>query len=372
MQGTSAGLAKSIEQDKTRIMSKPTIKDIARRADVSFKTVSRVLNGYASVAGELRERVEVAMKELGYRPNQAARQMRGKKAFAIALVPALRHHIDELSEGRRMPSYLSDVIAGALQACQAADYRLLIETLIEPRETSARESFERFLNSTRVDGVLLVPPLCDDPWVLDLLQEHSVAIARLNPGTRLDEGFCTVIDNYQASKAVIGHLTAKGHSHIAFIKGPADHRAQAERTRGVLDAAAMENSIRLDIKQGDFLFGSGFDIARELLAHRDRPTAIFAANDEMAAGVLAAAIERDIQVPRDLSIIGFGGLLVSEMSWPRITTVHQPTIAMARELSALLIEHAGADAPPASRFKIEPFRLIERQSVAPPQDRTML
>ncbi|MCX7284553.1 MAG: LacI family DNA-binding transcriptional regulator [Novosphingobium sp.] len=361
-------------------MLRPTIKDIALRAGVSFKTVSRVLNGYTSVAEDLRLRVEAAMQDLSYRPNQAARQLRGRKAFAIALVPALRQHIDDIGQNQRMPGYLGDVIAGALQACQAADYRLIIETLTEPSLATGRDAFERFLDCTRVDGILLVPPLCDDPWLLDLLAQRRMSVARLNPGTRLDEGYCTVIDNYAAARAVIGHLTAQGHRHIAFIKGPADHRAQAERTRGVLEAAALEDNIRLDLKQGNFLFQGGLEIARELLDQRDRPTAIFAANDEMAAGVLAAAIERGLQVPKDLSIVGFGGLLVSEMTWPRITTVYQPTIAIARELAGLLIAHAGeqpaepadgstgADAAPmGGQFKIEPFRLIERNSVAPPQ-----
>lgn len=352
-------------------MSRPTIKDIAQRADVSFKTVSRVLNGYKSVADDLRVRVEQAMQDLGYRPNQAARQMRGKKAFTIALVPAWRHHIDEIGETRRMPSYLSDVIAGALQACQSEGYRLLIETLLEPGDPAARNDFERFLDSTRIDGLLLVPPLCDDPWLLEMLEARSVRVARLNPGTKLDHGFCTVIDNFAASQAVVAHLTSWGHRHIAFIKGPTDHRAQAERTRGVLEAAAQADSIRLDIKQGDFLFEGGLEIARELLAQRDCPTAIFAANDEMAAGVLAAAVECGLNVPRDLSIVGFGGLLVSEMSWPRITTVYQPTIAMARELASSLIAHALNEGAEVSSFKIEPFQLIERQSVAAPLNQSI-
>lgn len=347
-------------------MARPTIKDIAAQAGVSFKTVSRVLNGYTSVADELRERVEHAMRELGYRPNQAARQMRGRKAFAIALIPALRHHIDEIGQDRRMPGYISDVIAGALQACQKADYRLLIETLTAPEEPEWREAFERFLDCTRIDGLLLVPPLCDDPWLLGHLADRGIRVARLNPGTRQDEGFCTVIDNHAASRAVIAHLSSQGHRHIAFIKGPADHRAQADRTRGVLDAASEIDDIRLDLRQGDFLFGSGLSIAREMLDQRDRPTAIYAANDEMAAGVLAAAVERGLQVPRDLSIVGFGGLLVSEMTWPRISTVYQPTIAMARDLARKLIESAGDDPGPANDLRIEPFRLVERQSVAPP------
>lgn len=348
-------------------MARATIKDIAARAGVSFKTVSRVLNGYTSVAEDLRKRVDQAMVDLDYRPNQAARQMRGRKAFAIALVPALRHQIDEIGQDRRMPGYIGDVIAGALQACQKADYRLLIETLTAPEEPLWREAFERFLDCTRVDGIMLVPPLCDDPWLLDQFATRGIHVARLNPGTRLDEGFCTVIDNYAAARAVMAHLAARGHRHIAFIKGPADHRAQAERTRGVLEGAAEIDDIRLDLKQGDFLFGSGLALARDLLEKRDRPTAIFAANDEMAAGVLAAAIELGLKVPGDLSVMGFGGLLVSEMTWPRISTIYQPTIAMARELATLLIESAGDDTAPPARFRIEPFRLIERQSVGSPR-----
>lgn len=350
-------------------MGRPTIKDIAARAGVSFKTVSRVLNGYDSVAADLRKRVEDAMLELGYRPNQAARQMRGSKAFAIAFIPALRQHIDEMSSDRRMPGYISDVITGVLQACTEFDYRLLIESLTSPDGPEGQEIFDRFLDCTRIDGIVLSPPLCDESWLLEHLATKGIRVARLNPGTRIDHGFCAIIDNYAASRAVMAHLTALGHRHIAFIKGPADHRAQSERTRGVLEAAADADDIRLDLRQGNFMFSSGLTIARELLAQRDPPTAIFGANDEMAAGTLAAAMELGLRVPEDLSIIGFGGLLVSEMSSPRISTVYQPTIAMARQLAKQLIQSAGNPAAPAASLKVEPFHLIERQSVGPPPKR---
>ncbi|MFM2372515.1 MAG: hypothetical protein RIS85_2237 [Pseudomonadota bacterium] len=347
-------------------MARPTIKDIAAKAGVSFKTVSRVLNGYTSVAEDLRERVDAAMRELDYRPNQAARQMRGRKAFAIALIPALRDDMNELGKTRRMPSYLSDVITGMIQACQEADYRLLVETLSSTDDDSGRTAFERFLDCTRVDGVLLVPPLCDDPWLLDQLAARRIQMARLNPGTRHDLGFCTIIDNHAAAGDVIRHLTDHGHRHLAYIKGPALHRAQIDRTRGVMDACAEHDGIRLDIRQGDFLFDSGQAVARELLSLKEPPTAIFAANDEMAAGALAAAIELGFKVPETLSIVGFGGLHVSEMTWPRLTTVHQPTVEMARNLSARLIEQAGDDDQAASSLTMQPYHLIARQSVTAP------
>lgn len=353
-------------RDRVEAMARPTIKDIAAKAGVSFKTVSRVLNGYTSVAEDLRERVLGAMRELDYRPNQAARQMRGRKAFAIALIPALRDDMNELGRTHRMPSYLSDVITGMIQACQDADYRLLVETLSSTESESGRAAFERFLDCTRVDGVLLVPPMCDDPWLLDQLVNRQIQIARLNPGTRHDIGFSTIIDNHTAAGEVIRHLTGHGHRHLAFIKGPPSHRAQADRTRGVMDAAAELDGIRLDIRQGNFLFDSGLTVTRELLSLNEPPTAIFAANDEMAAGALAAAIELGFKVPDKLSIVGFGGLHVSEMTWPRLTTVHQPTVEMARALATRLIEQAGDDDQAASELTLQPHRLIPRQSVAAP------
>ena len=344
-------------------MARPTIKDIAKHAGVSFKTVSRVLNGYASVADDLRERVQKSMHELDYRPNQAARQMRGKKAYNIALFPAFRDQVSELQTSRRMPTYVADVITGLIQACQAAHFHLFVEPAPAVEGPTGRQNFCSLLDNLRVDGVILIPPICDDEWIIEQLIARDILVGRLNPGTMLDRGFCTVIDNRTAAREVVDLLVAKGHSHIAYIKGPESHRAVGDRLGGVLDGAAAHN-LRIDLRQGDFLFDSGRSATLDLLRLATPPTAIFAANDEMAAGALAAALELGVKVPDALSIVGFGGLLVSEATWPRLTTVSQPTIEMARSLGSQLIMAAGSPAAQAASLTVQPHRLVERQSVS--------
>lgn len=342
-----------------------TIIDIAKRAGVSFKTVSRVLNGAPTVAAELRARVETAMRELDYTPNRAARLLRGGKAHALGLIIGspvrLRHSADP---DRRLPTYTADVILGMLQACHGAEYHLVIENVSPADDATARAAFERFLDLVKLDGVVLIPALCDVSWVLDVLERRDMPVVRINPGLALDRALCFVIDNKSAAREVGEAILARGHRRIGFIAGPETHTAQRERKTGLLEALAQVPEASVVVRQGNFLFTSGLEEGRELLGLADRPTAIFAANDEMAAGVLAAAVERGLQVPNDLSLVGFGGLAISEYSLPRLATVSQPTIEIARMAGERLIGHGGCTAAEWAEVVTIPYELTLRQSVA--------
>jgi LacI family transcriptional regulator len=348
-----------------------TIIDIAKHAGVSFKTVSRVLNNAPTVAEDLRAKVEAAMRELDYKPNRAARLLRGGKAQALGLIVGSQTRTRNSPDAdRRLPSYAADVILGLLQACHSAEYHLVIES-VSPTEdpaSDARTTLERFLDLVKLDGVVLVPPLCDIPWVLDVLDSRKMPFARINPGLALDRALCLVIDNKSAARDVGDAILAQGHRRLGFIAGPDDHAAQRERKTGLLEAVAQVPDASVEVRQGNFLFTSGLARGRELLELPDRPTAIFAANDEMAAGVLAAAVDCGIQVPNDLSLIGFGGLAISEHTWPRIATVSQPTIEIARIAGAELIAQGGQLSDEWGRLVTVPYELTLRQSVGPVPD----
>lgn len=343
-----------------------TIIDIAKRAGVSFKTVSRVLNGAPTVAEALRRKVEDAMRELDYKPNRAARLLRGGKAQALGFIVASQ--ADVLSSpdpDRRMPSYAADVILGLLQACRAAEYHLVIESVSSSDPREARAILERFLDLVKLDGVVLVPPLCDTGWVLDVLESRDLPFARINPGLELDRALCLVIDNRSAAREVGEAILSFGHRRIGFIDGPDEHAAQRERKTGLLEAMADVPGATVDVRQGNFLFTSGLEKGRELLDLPDPPTVIFAANDEMAAGVLAVAVDRGIAVPDDLSLVGFGGLAISQHSWPRITTVSQPTIEIARIAGLQLITRGGQPGEDWPQVITVPYELTFRQSLGP-------
>lgn len=346
-------------------MKRPvTIVDIANHAGVSFKTVSRVLNGATTVAEELRAKVEKAMRDLDYKPNRAARLLRGGKAHALGFIVGSQTQIilNSPEPDRRMPSYAADVILGLLQACHAAEYHLVIENISPADTPETRAMLGRFLDLVKLDGVILVPPLCDTPWVLDLLDSRDIAFARINPGLDLGRALCLVIDNHSAAREVGEAILSHGHRRIGFIEGPRSHAALHERKKGFLDTVSGVAGATVEVRQGNFLFTSGLEKGRELLSLAERPTAIFAANDEMAAGVLAAAIDCGIDVPRQLSLVGFGGLAISEHSWPRIATVSQSTIEIARMAGERLIAHDPKD--DWNEVVTMPYTLVTRQTLA--------
>lgn len=347
-------------------MSKlPTIKDVAEHAGVSFKTVSRVVNGLTTVNPEISARVKKSIAALGYQPNLGARQMRSEKTWTIVLLVGSSGDVDSLDQAHRMPSYVNDVMTGMLKACRVADHHLVIDAIESTDERIGRSALKRFLDQIRPDGMLLMPPLCDMEWIIDDLEARRIPVARLNTGTQLERSFCIGIDNYAAAGEVAELLLDLGHRNVGYITGPESHRAVANRLDGFRAGLNMSPTATLSVRRGDFLFESGRNQAASLLDGPEPPTAIFAGNDEMAAGVLAAAVERGLRIPADLSIVGFGGLVVSEQTWPRLTTVSQPTIEMARRATEALIVASTDKAGMVSQNIVMPHRLEVRQSTAP-------
>ena len=255
-------------------MTRATIKDIARHAGVSFKTVSRVINKLPSVNPELRARVEAALAELDYRPNLGARQMGGGRSFSLALLVTSRELVGAMDSNHRMPSYVSDVMTGMLQACNREDYHLVIDNVESFECTPGERSLARFIDLVAPDGLVLIPPLSDIDWVLDLAAARGIACARINPGTRLDQGFCIGIDNHAAGREVGELLLARGHRHIGYIGGPASHPAHLGRIEGLRAALADHPGVVIEERPGDFLAETGRIQALDLLSESARPTAI--------------------------------------------------------------------------------------------------
>jgi LacI family transcriptional regulator len=270
---------------------RPTIIDIAQHAGVSFKTVSRVLNNHPKVGEEYRRKVEASMEALNFKPNRAAQLLRGGKSFVLGLLVTYGQSIQQLDESNRLASYTTDVMTGMMQACQAKSYHLVVENIDSSNPEAGLAWLSNCMDDVSFDGLVLMPPLCDLPWMLDALEAAGVNFARMNPGTQLGRGICMVIDNYSAGRRIGDLLLGHGHRHIGYISGPPAHQAHTPRGAGLLDAAAQIPATQVDVVPGDFTLATGLARARDLLTRDPRPTAIFAANDEMAAGVLAAAME---------------------------------------------------------------------------------
>ena len=339
-----------------------TITDVAEHSGVSIKTVSRVLNNEPNVRPSTRARVEDAVRALDYSPNPSARGLAGTQSRTIGLIYE-----------NPSPNYLFRAITGALEACKTAGYSLTLQTM-PPDSSELAERVTRFVARSRVDGLLLIPPVGDVQSVLDAMEERNLPYSRVAP---LDgrPGLGVSVDDRHASTQVVAHLTGLGHRRIGFISGHPDHGATQSRLEGYrlgLLRAELEYDQSLVI-EGFFDSDSGRRAGEYFLAMHNPPTAIFASNDEMAAGLLQVAHERNWRIPDQLSIAGFDDTPLSRTVWPPLTTVHQPIRHMALRATELLLERIGAQDEPddskrVSRIEVFDAPLVVRGTTAPPAD----
>lgn len=295
------------------------IEDVARAAGVSMKTVSRVLNNEPNVAAETRRRVEEAARALQYRPHPSARSLAGQRSFLVALLYA-----------KPSGNYLMDVQTGVLEACQEQGYHLMLA----PVDLDDPEAIDRAVDAlaqARVDGVVLTPPLTDHAALLARLAALGKPFASISPCDR--EGRIGVfLDERAAARDLTAHLIGLGHRRIAHILGRLSHGAVEWRLAGyrdALQAAGLPYRPEL-VVQGNFDYESGVEGAQALLAREPRPTAIFAANDDMAAGAIHAIADGGGSVPGEVSVCGFDDIPIARHIHPPLTTVRQPIEAMGR------------------------------------------
>lgn len=312
---------------------RPTIKEVSKIAGVSFKTVSRVLNNEKHVSEETRRRVEEVVARLNFRPSQAARMLAGRRSFQVALL------YDNPS-----PYYVYHIQAGAQQRCTELGYRLLLQP-IDSQAADLVPNVMALIDEAHLDGLILSPPVTEVAALLDALDERGLPYVRIAPGIRAGAGMATTMDDVAAAREVTRHLVDLGHRTIAFIPGPETHVSSTNRLQGYraeLEAAGIAFDPAL-VVAGDYSFTSGCEAARKLLDGSRRPSAIFAGNDDMAAGALALAHERDIAVPDQLSIAGFDDSDLAKAVWPPLTTLRQPVRELAWAAADLMLGDPAAD-----------------------------
>lgn len=346
---------------------RPTIIDVARRAGVSFKTVSRVLNHNPHVGPALRERVLKAAAELDYRANIAARSLAGPRTYTFALLIAIRMDDLQSEDDWYLPAFLSDLQFAAMLACQKAGYRLTIE-ICDISAAAPPPGLPPGIAASAIDGIIVAPPLCDRVEMIAALEASAIPYVLIAPGRDNPDARSVATDEYGGAAAMTRHLLALGHRRIGFVKGPEGHRAAGARLQACRDILAdFDPALAPIVESGAFNFASGHRAAQILLARPAPPTAIFCANDDMAAGAIAAAMQRGLRVPEQLSIAGFDDSAVAHITAPALTTVRQSFSAMANAAVRLLAsagsEGTGETEP---RQVILPYRIIERASVAAP------
>jgi LacI family transcriptional regulator len=335
--------------------AKITISDVAGLAGVSPMTVSRVINNETNVRDSTRRAVNAAIKKLSYSPNRAARSLASANQVHVGLLYA-----------NPSTTYLSALLLGVLEQARQSDDQVVVAECEVGAD--AVKVIRRMLRGG-IDGVLLPPPLSDSLPVLELLTRSQTPTVTI--GTqRIHEGIPSVsIDNYRAAQTMTRHILSFGHTRIGFVKGSADQLASEQRLNGFCDAMRAAGLPVPDelIVQGRFSYRSGLEAAERLLRLPQRPTALFASNDEMAAAAIATAHRHGIDVPQELSVCGFDDTLLATTIWPQITTIHQPISTMSQKALELLesrirCRRSGLD-DECQHLTLQ-HRLIQRDSVA--------
>lgn len=327
---------------------RPTINDIARLAGVSKKTVSRIINDSPVVNEETRAKVKQVIAEQGYAPDPQARALAFRKSFLIGMI------YDNPS-----PEYVVGMQKGILRAIEGTSFQLLVRPCDRTRPTFIGE-MRTFVEQQRPYGVLMPPSVSEDEGLVKVLRELGCGYVRI-ASVSLDNPDLMLVTNdhiggYEAGR----HLAALGHKVIAHVSGPQSFRSAPERRRGFAKGLS-EFGVDLPdrhVFEGAYTFESGLACGERLLALNPRPTAVFAGNDEMAAGIYRAARNHGLEIPRDLSVVGYDDNPTSIRLWPPLTTIHLPIEDMGRLAATMLIRKTGV-----SHDEIVP-RLVVRASTA--------
>jgi DNA-binding LacI/PurR family transcriptional regulator len=325
--------------------------DVARAAGVSHQTVSRVINGADSVRAETRERVLQAMRELDYRPNSLARALVTGRSWTLGVVS-----FDTTLYGP------ASTLFGIERAAHAQGYLVSIVSVTSLDRDSVLAAVEQ-LRGQGVDGILIITPQeAAVEAVLHIPRDMPVVAVEAGPEQAVP---VVTVDQVAGAAAATRHLLELGHRTVWHVAGPSDWLEANQRIEGWMTALEEAGADAPPVLSGDWSARSGYELGKRLATVRE-VTAIFAANDQMALGILRALYEAGREVPRDLSIVGFDDIPEAQFFTPPLTTVRQDFNEVGRQSLMLLLDEIGADTRTSSRVVVPP-KLEVRDSTAPPR-----
>ncbi len=322
-----------------------TIRDVARAAGVSVATVSRALNGATNVLPETRQRIEEAARTLRFTPSGAARSLITRRTDTIgALLPDLHGE------------YFSELIRGIDQAARARGLHLLVSSSHGNADEAAAAL--RAMNG-RVDGLLVMSPHADADFLRHNLPGSLPAVL-LNSGMDLEDHASFVIDNLGGAMTMTRHFVASGRQRVAFITGAPHNDEAAQRLAGY--RAGLKPGMRELVFEGDFSEEAGWAAGRRIANHKPRPDAVFAANDMMAVGCMAALHEAGLRVPDDIAVAGFDDIPIARYVTPALTTIRVPIAALGAAALDALVKAVEAPQSQATHTVVTPVELVVRRS----------
>ena len=338
------------------LQRKHTINDIARLANVSKKTVSRVINESPFVREETRTRITEIIERVGFTPDPQARGLAFRRSFLIGLV----------YDNPNAP-YVVNIQEGALAALRRQGYELVVHPCDRSSDKFLPEIRE-LISRQKLDGIILLPPVSEIPGLAEMLRRLKCPYVRVLAAPLDDADNLVLSMDRQSAAEVAEHLAKLGHTRISMIMGPQSFCSAIERLTGFSNALA-ERGLTLQpefIVEGQYTFESGAACAELLLSRSPRPTAIFAGNDETAAGVYRTAYLRGLKIPDDLTVIGFDDSPLASRLCPSLTTMRQPIREMGRiAAERVMAKIAGVDGPPALASTFFPHLVVRESSGRP-------
>lgn len=332
-----------------------TIRDIARQLGLSIGAVSRALDGYPDISVETRRKVVQTAAEMGYVPNQAARQLRRKKADALGYVlPA--------NSPRFADPFFTEFLTGLGDETAAQPFDLLI-SIAAPGSPSERQIYRNWVQGHKVDGLILTHMHLHD-WRAQFLSENKVPFSALEKS--LDElDFARIeVNRREGMIELIAHLVDRGFRKIAYLGGPPDLKIQADQFDGYrLGLAATGIGLTPAwVAAGDLTASGGFQAAKHLLSIPDPPDAMVCINDETAFGVLHAAHEMGLKIGKNFAVAGFDGVQASQHTEPALTSLDIPVYDIARQLVRMLVAEISGPPLTERRVSLHPRLLIRASS----------
>ncbi|MBY6036502.1 LacI family transcriptional regulator [Fictibacillus nanhaiensis] len=335
----------------------PTIKDVARHANVSIATVSRIINGLPGYSEDTKKKVEEAIEALGYQPNAIARGLINKRTQTIGVL---------FPEVSGMLS--SEVLEGVENAAHDGGFSVIVCNTASSGKRTVK--YLRLLQEKRVDGIIFASEDVTEEYY-KIFQEMKVPVVLVSTASHYELPFVRVND-FEGAFQATEYLINKGHKKIGMIGGSVnDPIAGVPRMKGFEEALLAHelpfSANHITTNEG-YRFQNGKESLPILLEHLPEMTALFAASDEMAIGAMSAAHQLGIKVPEELSIIGYDNLKIAEMCYPALTTVSQPLKDMGQTAGDILVKLIkGKEKEAESRYM--PFSIVERQSVSESRDK---
>lgn len=331
-----------------------TLKDIAEVVGKSVAAVSRALNDYDDISEETRVHIKQVAREMGYAPNPMAQRLRKRTTDTLGLILPV-------FSPKNFDPYFTELLAGIANEAAEHGFDLLVSTC--PPGPAENQAYYRLINGRRVDGMIVTRPRWEDPR-LELLQEKQFPFVVVGD-TNLQNGTATVTDDTaRGARLVVEHLAEQGHQRIALVNAPNDLVFSSKFFAGY-QQAMIKADLPIDeslLAESNFSQKDGYRAGQTLLSRPEIPNAIIAADDMVALGVMAAAQDQGFEIGHDLTITGYGDILLSEYSQPPLTTVHRPTYTLGQRACQMLTAQLQGEIVAEMHVVIQPSLVIRQSS----------